>query len=204
MCFMQFSHQFQDYWTQRSPDIVLRRLEHTSLNNLAIAQFQNLSDHLVQLVNEISIDVINSFQHHVARVNQDHGISGAPHPSVTEAPLNLVASNDQAHSADAQGPLAIFSNPSVAPPHPSESLTDYFVDIMRTQGNDATWAPPMSDFAGFEHLQLNLDDGNGEHGNHGGAAGDDAAKPPESTFPSEQFASDLSPGDDWDLVSRFK
>ncbi|KAJ4344870.1 uncharacterized protein N0V89_012614 [Didymosphaeria variabile] len=202
--FMQFSHQFQDFWNQRSREIVLHRLEHTSLlNDLAAEQTQNMHDHLVQFINEVSIDITNSFQHHVAGANQGHGTTEAPHPLVAEGSLNLFANDNQAHYTDAQGPLSLSSNPAVAPPHPGESLAELF-EFMRTQGSDMAWAPPMIDFAGFDSQQLNPDDGNSEHGNHG-VVGDSTAEPSESTgFPSEQIASDPGPEDDWDLVARYR
>lgn len=191
---MQFSHQFQEFWNERSRDIVLQRLEQTSLlTDLGGQQDQNTRDSLVQMINEISVDVIHSFQHHVASEQLRITTATMSQPVVTQVAIDPVVRDNQAHLVDTQGSFAFSPTFPVPAPHPSLSLAELFNDIAHDLGNDMTWPQADNDFSDFDRQLLSL-------GGHQGTHFDVSAAP--SQFPNQQNDSDHEPEGDWDIVPR--
>ena len=221
---VQFSHQLQEHWIQQSRSIVPQRLVNAPfLSNLSGRTFQEASDHLVQFVNQLSVEIIQSFQRSlIESIQRGEQPTASPdvqtssrQPFTDVSPPLTVFTTGSAESLgsdiDAVIPSHVSSVPHPDPLDPHLTFLGYLSDIAPTLGVDNAWANNLNDFLRGD-FSANLHNGSGINpqlpvaGSDGGnrPVADGSAVEPSLVDPVLSFEPNESVQtfeDGWDIVN---
>jgi hypothetical protein len=164
---VQFTHQFQAYWTQRSPEVLLERLANAPfLTNIAGQELQDILHGLVQLMNQMSVEIIRSFQHialqgihsdeqrtasELTTVETSSGLSAPEATPLAPQPSHIPAVPNDSLAPPIGSLVPTFHDPAppIGPPHPAVSMVDLIDNVARAVGIDTTW---VTQFAASDGL----------------------------------------------------
>ncbi len=150
--------------------IVPARVTHVpSLSNLNDLERQNIHSDLIQLVNQISVEIIQSFHRHVLQTSQTNNQDISPESADAEPASALQQVNDTGpytHQLDDSGDVStddlsphflgihdlqsLYSVPANGPPHPALSFLEFLNEITPTISSDVGWASDVPNDPYFE------------------------------------------------------
>jgi hypothetical protein len=226
---VQFSHQLQEYWIQQSRIIVPQRLVNAPfLSNLSGRDPQDVSDCLVQFVNQLSVEIIQSFQRSLlqsiqrdeqptaSRPPDNETSSSQPATNITSVTPQLVGVSDGSAESPALGMDTMFSPvvnsaQHIDPLDPYITLLYYLGDIAPTHGIDVTWANNLNDYL-RDYFSTNLSSSpemnpqlltpRSEGGNLPDAGGNAEEPPtPDPALHSEPIGSAQTLEGGWDIIN---